>query len=59
MALTSDEIRELSVEAVKIGGMLIERFTDGKAGKLTKAERKAIYREITQWALHLVRDAID
>ena len=59
MALTSDEIRELSVEAVKIGGMLIERFTDNKAGKLTKGERKAIYREITQWALHLVRDAID
>ena len=59
MALTSDEIRELSVEAVKIGGMLIERFTDNKAGKLTKSERKAIYREVTQWALHLVRDAID
>lgn len=59
MPLTSDEIRELSAEAVKIGGMLIERFADGKAGRLTKAERKAIYREVTQWALHLVRDAID
>jgi len=59
MPLTSDEIRELSVEAVKIGGMLIERFTDGKGGRLTKTERKAIYREVTRWALHLVRDAID
>jgi hypothetical protein len=39
--------------------MLIERFTAGKASRLTKAERKAIYREVTRWALHLVRDAID